>query len=356
MKDVRKILVFKLCCFGDVVFITPAIKSLKLNFPDAEISLISSSWIKSLYPLIEDADRLIVYDPPPDSDNIFRKIKSAVSLIKLLRNEKFDLVFLGHRNNKFGIILRLTGIRYRLGFSETKYINVAAPFRHEINENARYLEILSANGLKTAPPVSVLKRNYNREELKNTLGLHNFENIVGLFPFGGVNPGTKMAIKRWDTGRYLELAGKLSAMRNTGVVLFEGKENEEKFSEESKIPDNCFVKKIDFGIIPACDVFVSADTGPLHIAAALGIPTVGLFGPSDPLLVAPRDNGGKNVFINKVLPCSPCYTPSTAIDRKNREYWKDDNFICKIGTNECMKSITTDEVYKEIISIINISK
>ncbi|MCE1164259.1 MAG: hypothetical protein LWX07_02520, partial [Bacteroidetes bacterium] len=132
MIDVKKILVLKLCCFGDIVFITPAIKSLKLNYPEAEITLISSSWIKNLFPLVESADRLIVYDPPSENESLFRRIKSALSLIRILRKEKFDLAFLGHRNNVFGVILFLSGIKERLGFSETKFMNVTAPFSHNL--------------------------------------------------------------------------------------------------------------------------------------------------------------------------------------------------------------------------------
>ena len=356
MNGVKKILVFKLCCFGDIVFITPAIKSLRLNFPDAEIVLISSSWIKNLFPLIEDTDRLIVYDPPSDTESFIGKTQSALKLVKMLRREKFDLVFLGHRNNMFGRILRLAGIKYRLGFSETKHMNITAPFRAGVHENSRYLEILSGNNLKTASPVSVLKKEADKNGLKKSQGLEKYKKIIGLFPFGGVNPGTRMTVKRWDLDKFLQLAQKISVTQDTGVVMFEGREADEKFGSGVVIPANCEVRKIDFGVIPVCDVFVSADTGPLHIAAALGVPTVGLFGPSDPGLVAPPDESGIHAYIRKDLPCSPCYTPSTAIDRSNRVYWKGSDFVCRLGTGECMKGISVDDVYGEIKTILNKTK
>ncbi len=351
MKNVGKILVFKLCCFGDIVFITPSVKSLRKNFPDAEIVLISSSWIKPLFPFIEDADRLLIYDPPSESESFFKKTLKAFALIKLLRSEKFDIAFLGHRSNIFGMILLLSGIRRRMGFRETMFTNISADFESGIHESERYLRIFSENNMVTAEPSARLRRNCNKEELRNKIGLTGFAKTVSLFPFGGVNPGTKMPIKRWSLENYITLAAKLASDKDTAVILFEGKERDETISPESKLPENVFVRKIDFSEIPACDVFVSADTGPLHIAAALGVPTVGLFGPSDPLLVAPQESGG-HVYIKKNLSCSPCYTPATAVDRKNKMYWRGDNFVCRIGTNECMKIIGVEEVFSALMKLL----
>ncbi|MCE1163849.1 MAG: glycosyltransferase family 9 protein, partial [Bacteroidetes bacterium] len=214
-------------------------------------------------------------------------------------------------------------------------------------------EVLTQNNYATVSPVPVLKRNFDKNEIKKSLGLEKYKTVIGLFPFGGVNPGTKMRIKRWDVSNYLRLAEMLSEKTETGIVLFEGREEDEKYPAGINLKSNYRVRTIDFNLIPACGVFISADTGPLHIAAALGVPTVGLFGPSDPLLVAPPDGDGRNVFIRQELPCSPCYTPSSAVDRKNREYWNGDNFICRLGTGECMKSITVDEVFKETVKILN---
>lgn len=351
MKNVRKILVFKLCCFGDIVFITPSVKSLRENFPDAEIVLISSSWIKPLFPFIEDADRLIIYDPPSEDESLFKKTIKAFALIKLLRSERFDLAFLGHRNNIFGTILFLSGIRRRMGFSETRFTNITADFESGIHESERYLKIFTKNEMKTAEPSARLRRNSGKTELRKKIGLAEFAKTAGLFPFGGVNPGTKMPIKRWGIENYVTLAAKLASDKDTAVILFEGKERDETINKELKLPENVFVRKIDFSEIPACDVFVSADTGPLHIAAALGVPTVGLFGPSDPRLVAPQESEG-HVHLKKDIPCSPCYTPSTAIDRKNKQYWKGDNFVCRIGTNECMKIIGVEEVFSAIMKLL----
>jgi ADP-heptose:LPS heptosyltransferase len=89
-----------------------------------------------------------------------------------------------------------------------------------------------------------------------------------------------------------------------------------------------------------CILFIGGDSGPTHLIAATGAPTISLFGPTDPRLVAPR--GKQQIYLWKQPPCAPCYTPETVIQR---QYFKGKTFICHTGTLECMKLLTVDEVW-----------
>lgn len=354
MKEIKKILVFKLCCLGDIIFITPVIINLKKNYPDAEIYLIASGWINSLKKFIPEIDGVLTYEPPYE-EGLFKKIFSSLKLIRLLRKEKFDLVFLGHRTNYFGLLLRLSGIPYRFGFNVTKFLNRTAPFATEKPEVLRYLDVLEANDINIHTRQTKLNKIRTKEEIRKALDLPQDKKIIGVFPFGGVNPGTQMRIKRWGILRYENLI-KMIEDRYEGkvaVLIFEGKLEEEKYDikEEFKYT---FKRTSDFESVSACDLFVSGDTGMVHIAAAFDIPTIALFGPSDPRLFAPlQTSDTPHVYIWKKPPCSPCYTPETSIDKSNSKYWNGNTFICNTGTLECINNITEEEVFQNIKNILD---
>jgi heptosyltransferase-2 len=188
---VRKILLFRLCCLGDVAMLTPVITNLHNRFPDAEIKIAASKWIENLLPYLPVIKEAIVFDAPFNK-NIIRKITGTIGLIFRLRKEKFDLVFLAHRNNVYGLILKLSGIRCRLGFSETKYINYPAPYEQDLHFVERHLNILSSNGMEVKTKNLSLIPKPNKKELLNSIGLTENDFIFGIFPFGGSNPGTQM--------------------------------------------------------------------------------------------------------------------------------------------------------------------
>lgn len=361
-QNVKKILILKLCCLGDMVFILPAISNLKKNFPEAKITLISSSWVKNIYKYIPDVNNFLIFDPP-FKGSFVDKISSAYKLLRIIRKENFDLALACHRDSSFGTILKISGIRYRLGFRNTSFINYYSEYDDSVHETLRYLKILKENGLEATDVEPKLNRIRNVESIKEKNDINTDYPIIGIFPFGGINPGTTMKIKRWDLKNYLILIEKLSIeYQGYTIILFEGTHNDEKFDNDIKFPGNIKIHSIiDNDLMYSCDVFISADTGALHLAAAFGIHTIGLFGPSDPRLVGPlnynKDIIHKNIWKQPV--CSPCYTPQTAIDRNNKKYYKGKEFICNKGTHECMKNISVEEVFnslKEIFEKINITK
>jgi len=355
MENIRKILIFKLCCLGDTIFNTPAIINLKRNFPDAKIYLIASGWINALKNYLPEIDEVIQYDPPFE-EGIIAKIFSSIKLIRLLRKEKFDLVFLGHRTSYFGMILMLSGIPYRFGFSVTKFLNKTAPFDNTKPEVLRYLDVLEANDIKIHTRETMLKKTKTKEQLRSELNLPQDKKIIGIFPFGGVNPGTQMRIKRWGIQRYENLIRIIESRYEgkAGVLLFEGKLDEEKY-DINKDFKYTYKRTSDFESIAACDLFISGDTGLVHIAAAFDIPTIALFGPSDPRLFAPLQmSDTPHIYIWKKPPCSPCYTPETSIDKSNKKYWDGNIFKCFTGTHECIKEITEEEVFQNIKNILGI--
>jgi len=360
-KKVKNILIIKICCLGDIVFITPMISALKKQYPDSKITIVSSNWIKNIFQFLDGVDDVIIFNPY--RKNFIAKALAAFRLILEIRKKKIDLGVTTHRNNFFGLILSLSGIKYRLGFSQTKHLTHTSPFDDTIHETKRYLAILKSIGMDSIEPANLVQKK-NKSAIRKELGINENDFLLCIFPFGGVNPGTKMTIKRWELEKYISLIEKLSAAYpNIKFLIMEGTQPDENFTlrqaqgEESISQlHNVIVKKINDDIISVCNIFVAGDTGPLHIAAAFGVSTLAIFGPSDPNMLAPlinSQNSAINKYIWKKPVCSPCYTPETAIQRDNPKYWRSDTFICNTGTHVCIKEITVEEVFNTLIEMIS---
>ena len=346
-ENIKNILLIKLCCLGDIIFFTPVIENLRLNFPDAKLTLICSTWLKNIVPLINNIDEVIYYEGPYEKKPI-KRLSSTINAISKLRKNKYDLAIVGHRNNFYGLFAFLSGVKYRLGYTGTKYLTHTTDFDSQVHIVDKNIALLNPLNIKIAKRSPVLKK------IKSSA---SDKKIIGIFPFGGVNPGTNMAIKRWDLENYFKVISKVSS--EYSIILFEGREPSEILPQEYKSSDNVSLKTMSNEDLSLCDVFISGDTGPLHIAAAMGINTVSLFGPTDPELLKPLSSEeNQNIVIWKKPYCSPCYTPVTAADRSNPKYWRGNTFICHTGTHICMKSISVEEVVSSINTInkLNISK
>ena len=336
------------------MFLTPTISALKRSFPEARITLIASSWITNLSNYLKHVDEVIIFNDVFEK-NFIRKVIGAIKMIRLLKKKKFDLVFMGHRKSIFGLIVKLSGIKYRLGFNETKFLNYTAEFDENIHETKRYLKILDTIGFETNGERMELIQRKSKDEIKKSNKIEKDKFIIGIFPFGGINPGTEMDIKRWGIKNYLQLIKLLSKQyKDSLIIVFEGSLESEKI-KESNLSDNVSVE-FEFDFISICNIFVSGDTGPLYIAAGFGVPTFSIFGPSNPELLAPLNFKTDNIYhqyIWKKPICSPCYTPVTSVDKSNKKRWKGNSFICYTGTHECIKEISVDEVFNKIKEMVN---
>jgi len=351
-KEVKKILIFRSCCLGDVAMLTPVINNLHNAFPEAEMKIASSAWIANILPYLPFITGALVYNAPFEK-SYFKSILQTIKFILTLRREKFDMVFLSNRHNVYGLILKLAGIKYRLGFDETKYLTHTAPYNHDLHFTDRHLKVLSSFGIESSNSNLLLNPKRKKEEIFSDYGLNSSKFIIGIFPFGGTNPGTQMDIKRWDYNKYIELIKKFSENKENTIIFFEG------FIESERIPenfeqDNIVKLKINFDLISVCNIFMSGDTGPLYIAEGLGVSTLSIFGPTDAEKIAPKSKAEGR--INKIIwhkpDCCPCYTTVSAFNRRDTKYWHGTSFICNTGTHECIESVSVEEIYKVMDEIV----
>lgn len=365
-KGHRKILVIKLCCLGDVIFLTPALRALRSQKPEAHIALLVSSWVQDIARQIPFIDDVIVYDAPLRKRISIDSFLETFRLLKRLRERKYDTLLVGHRNKLFSLLGFLAGIPMRIGFTDRSSLWITDPVRFDPGEHEikRYLRLTEVFGTRSSsrkteikPPVQEIERT---NELLLQLEMTSEDSIIGIIAGGGQNPGTSMPIKRWDVKYYIELGKRILQTANSKILLLGNTDdrtvNAEIFTEFKNIKGRVFdlSGRTSLCTLPAilqrCRIVIGADTGPMHLAAAVGTATLFLFGPSDPRLVAPEAPNSLHLW--KQIPCSPCYTPETVLQRK---YFIGKQFVCWTKTHDCLKSLTVEEVFAAYSKLLNMA-
>ncbi|MBP7792326.1 MAG: glycosyltransferase family 9 protein [Candidatus Goldbacteria bacterium] len=327
--NVKKVLIIKLCCLGDVIQVTPALKNLKNS--GCEIHYLCAGFVKPLLELVPFIDKIFTIN--------FKNVFDVFKTLSALNRENYDLVINFHRDLKSFIFAFFVRSKTKAGFEWGKsrfFLSKSFKFDPKIHESERYLSVIRGLGFDVTDKFTHINVPDKPKERIEITG----EKKAGIFPGGGENPGTVMYTKRWPIENFVELSVMLIKDGFT-VYAFGGAMDKPLIDKlREKVPEirNAVTAGIqDFVYyVSKMDVFVAPDTGPLHIAAATGIKTIGLFGPSSPELVAPSN--GNSVYIKGECNCSPCYVPETVHKKE----------FLKCRDNVCMKTIKPEMVYKII--------
>lgn len=326
-REIKSILIRSVNWIGDAILTTPAISVLRNNFHKAKISILAKPYVSEVFKENPDIDEIIPYEGLGS--------KKGFVLINELRKRRFDLAVLFQNAFEAALISFLSGIPVRLGYATDGRAFLLRPsikIRPETKKKHHldyYLDLLSEAGFNTerGPLVLNLKegeRMWAIDLLKKE-GWNEDDRLVG------INPGaTYGKAKRWYPERFASLADRI-IKEDVKVILFGGPKETAIVEEIKKkmvsrpifVTGNTSVRELA-SLIERCSVFVSNDTGPMHMAAALKVPVVALFGSTDMNITGPI--GEKHRVIWKKVECSPCFL---------RECPKD---------FRCMNLITVDEV------------
>jgi lipopolysaccharide heptosyltransferase II len=348
-RNMKRILIIKLCCVGDILFTTPAVRALRRGFPRARLSYLVGSWSKEVVEDNPHLDQIIVYDAPGHSPSRWKALSQSLTCVRQLRGQNFDLAVIFHRTPLSALLAMLAGIPGRAGFDcagAGGLLTQKTVFDAQKHEVDRYLSLVISLGVEPAGLFTEMQLNPREQgyasHLLRTNDVGEDDLLIGILVGGGKNPGTSMPTKRWPPAKFARLADSLTREYEAKVVLVGGPGDEDAVNQvasEMESPAINLVGKTTFkqlaAVLKRCRLFVGGDSGPLHIAAAVGTPTVGIFGPSDPRLVAPR--GGNHLAVWRNVPCSPCYRPDTV--RSRNDFTK-----CSQGTLQCMNEICVEEV------------
>ena len=303
LENISRILVIKLRAIGDVLLSTPVVQNLHDHFPLAQIDFLTDKFAADVVIGNPWLSKVITFD---------RKSDSSVGIIRQVREKKYDLIIDLFSNPRSAIITGLSGARFRAGFPFRwrKYAyNIIIPPRtgniHNIDFNLDALRRLGIPVHHFQPyfPLADREKQFATEWFRG-------ESLDGK-PVIGLNPSGGWYTKRWGFEHYARLGDLISQNYSASIILLwgPGEEDDVRFiQKQMKMPGHVIPKTTlsQLGaFINRCAFIVSNDSGPMHIAASLGIPTLGIFGPTNPRQQGPYGDNHRWVR-NEELDCLEC--------------------------------------------------
>ena len=322
-----KILIIRIDRIGDVILSTPAVRALRNRFPEAEIHMLLSEYTKDL----------LIHNPYIDK-------------LLLLKNDKldkdYDLAFSLHPGLKQNYLTFYSGAKLRVGYTGwggsfflTHKLNDdrETRIRHEVNSALEVVSIVGAEIEDKHLDISITNdgEKYADEYFKKN---HISDDDLTII----IHPGARQAYIRWKAEGFAEVSEKLILEREAKVILIEGKNEKELVEYVSSLMKEKPLIARDMSLTQLVsltkrgDLFIGNSTGPMHIAAALKIPVVAIFGVTHPLDSYKEWGpwGEGHIIVSKELECGYCH-PSDC------------------NTYECMKLITAEEVFKAAVKLIS---
>jgi len=318
------ILIVKLSAIGDVIHTLPALNAIRKHYPHASIT-----WLveEDAAPLVQEhkaLDRVLVskrkrWLKALRSSSFLNTIKEIYGFIKALRDTRYDMILDFQALLKSGILIAIARGRRKIGFGkglehmEHSYIflNERIPaVGMEIHALSRGMMLLHALGIPTNEveyklPVS----DHDRKEIDKLMELHGINGVKSLI---AINPVAKWETKLWPNKKFAELADMLIDQFDIKIVFTGGIKD---YSIIQAITSSMKRRAINFAgkttltelaaLYEKAALVISTDTGPMHLAAAMGTPVVALFGPTAPWRTGPYGKGHQ--VISAGLECSPCF-------------------------------------------------
>jgi heptosyltransferase-2 len=348
-KSCKNVLIRGVNWIGDCVMTLPSLRALRKALPESKISLLVKPWVSPLFEKDPNIDEIIIY-----ADE-YKGIIGKLKLSKTLNKNAFCSAILFQNAFDAALITFLAGIRERAGYNRdgrgfllTTRVSVPKNEKktHQIYYYLNLLEHLGINAGYSDPYIYLILE----ERLSARRLLNNMQR-----PILGINPGATYGLaKRWLPERFAEVANWFIKDTRGSVVIFGGQseigiadEVYKKVSPELRTQDSLLnisgktsLREL-ISIISECDAFVTNDSGPLHIAYAVGTPLVAIFGSTDSQLTGPppemsaSGGGQSSVVITPDLSCSPCFERT-----------------CKNNDMRCMYAITSDDVYLGLKKIL----
>ena len=332
-----RILVWKLSALGDVILSTPSLRAIRRQFPDGQISVVVGRAAYEVIARCPYVNDILVYDPTRKD----RGLRRRLAFVKRLREGAFDLSIDLQNSRQTHLMAWLAGIAVRIGYRRK--------FRWCLNRGVRLPRVvltpiahqhylLRKAGLTTDGdrlelwPSPLDARAAERLIPPDRAAVRR--RLIGLHPGGS----GRWKTKRWDLVRWARLCDALTE-RGCRVVITGGPEEQDLgasliqltashpqvlIGQTSLMELACLIKRFD--------VFVAHDSSPLHLATAVGTPTVALFGPTDPARHLASTFQGQ--VLQKDVFCRPCYSTR-----------------CRTVTHACMKDIEVDEVLDTVLRL-----
>lgn len=302
---VARILLSRLRFIGDVVLTTPVIRALKRHYPEAGLYYLAEEGPASVLAHNPHLEEVIVLPGRLlPGRAVLTRCGEQVRFLRSLRRRRFDLAIDLFGNPRSALLTLATGARYRVGYDvrgRSRAYNVRISRSASLRVVDAYLDAVRTIGIPADDDRTEV--HFSGEDAKWADSWLVARGIDGTRPIAALNPGASWPAKTWSAGRFGELASGLVRELNAAVLLVAGPGQREDLDALSARSDPPFpVVETDSltrlaALIHRCDLYVSNDCGPMHIAVAVGTPTIGLFGPSRPETWFPYPQGEGHVAL-----------------------------------------------------------
>lgn len=342
-KDVKNVLIVQTAFIGDLVLATPLIRVVKLGFPEARLSVLVTPATAEVLKGNPRVDQIMIYDKKGREKGII----SFLKLVFKIRRQEFDLAVVPHRSLRSALLVYLAGIPTRVGFHNSAgcfLFTKKVVYRKDIHEVERNLDLARYLGLVVSgsiPEVFPGPRDYNFAScLLERYGIGDHDLLVG------IGPGSAWPTKCWLPEGFAQVANRLQREAGAQVILFGGQEDRElcyrigeMMAQKPIITAGEVSLLQSAALMSRCRVLLSNDSAPVHLAVAMKVPVVAIFGPTVPSFgFGPYGDG--HAVVQKDLGCRPCGGHG--------------GHICPRGTFECMKGIEVDEVYQAVLNRLRV--
>lgn len=305
---------------------TPALKAVRETFPDAHIVVVANPLVAQLFDYHPDCNEVIVFDKNGEHAGILGLLR----FVAKLRREKFDCAILFQNAVEAAIMAFLAGIPRRAGYvTDGRRMLLTHPVAVGDEERALhhtdyYLHMLAECGVTTT---AKLQRLALRDEEIQWAAQHMPQGH-----FAVINPGAAYgSAKRWIPERFAAVADELVVRYGLSIILSGGPAESEVGRDIAKAmrqPQQNFIGRTNvrqmMALLAASSLMITNDSGPMHVAAAFGVPMVAIFGPTDHTTTSPW--GTRAQIVRHAVECSPCLLRQCPIDHR------------------CMQRVTVDNV------------
>jgi heptosyltransferase-2/heptosyltransferase-3 len=345
----RSILVLRLDRMGDLVMSLPALSALREALPDARIRLAVGTWSAALA-ATAPVDEVLVWSAPwvGRAQEGAEGYGALFSRARKLRADPPDLAFDLQGDIRAILLMAATGARRRVGYANTgggALLTDVLPWDETVSwveQNLRAIRGVFPGAAPTRGTLLLPEERARGEEILRRLGVLGKRPLVGLHPSGG------RAVKEWDRARWAALAGRLARDLGATILVTGGASDRElsrvvlaDLGSGHDLAGALGIREM-LSLLAHLDLFVSSDTGPMHMACAVGTPSLSLFGPTDPVRYfsgAVDSSPTPHRVLRADLWCSPC----NLVRKPPRE--------CAVDP-ECLRLLSADQVFEEAASIL----
>lgn len=339
--SIRKILIRSVNWIGDAVMTTPAISAIREHFPHAEITILANAMVSKLFLHHPGIDSIITFDRQGKHHGVAGRLRLAAEL----RRHAFDLAIILPNSFDSALVPWLARIPARIGkCSDGRTLLLSGRYNaakgvprcHEVEYYLNLIRYFGITGNQTPLHLFVTKEEVNSASaLLEEHGIKPDDFILG------INPGASYgSAKRWYPDRFAQVALRLADHWSAKVVIFGGP-GETAISADIdhrlegtalNLAGKTSVREL-MALIKRCNFFITNDSGPMHIAAAFGVPLVAIFGSTDSSGTSPYS--GNSVVVRKDIDCAPCKLRECPTDHR------------------CMTEVTVDDVVSAALRLYN---